>query len=61
LFNRLFLLALDESGQGALEYSLIIAVVVIELIFGLNGLRNVLGNSLDAIGHRPPGLKPRGL
>ena len=40
----------EEQGQGALEYGLIIGLVVVGLIFALNTLREELGELMTAVG-----------
>lgn len=39
----------DESGQGLVEYVLIIAVVAIGLITALYYFRNKVGNTFDSV------------
>ena len=39
----------DESGQGLVEYVLIIAVVAIGLIAALYTFRNKIGNTFDSV------------
>ncbi|HSJ13186.1 MAG TPA: Flp family type IVb pilin [Longimicrobiales bacterium] len=39
----------DESGQGLVEYVLIIAVVAIGLIAALYVFRNKVGNTFDSV------------
>ncbi len=41
----------DESGQGLVEYALIIALVAIGLILILLYLRNQIGNTFKAAGN----------
>ncbi len=40
----------DDSGQGLVEYSLIIALVAVGLILALTALRDDIGQVFDAIG-----------
>jgi pilus assembly protein Flp/PilA len=41
--------AADESGQGLVEYVLIIALVAVGLILALTVFRNQIGNTLDEV------------
>jgi pilus assembly protein Flp/PilA len=40
----------DEEGASAVEYGLILAVVVLGLVAGANSLRTAINNALIAIG-----------
>lgn len=40
----------DDSGQGLVEYSLIIALVAVGLILALTAFRDSIGRIFDAIG-----------
>jgi pilus assembly protein Flp/PilA len=42
-------LAKDESGQGLVEYVLIIALVAIGLILALTVFRNRIGQTFDSV------------
>ena len=46
LFQRF---AQDESGQGLVEYILIIALVAVGLILALTVFRNQIGNTFDNV------------
>ena len=46
LFQRF---AQDESGQGLVEYILIIALVAVGLVLALTVFRNQIGNTFDAV------------
>jgi pilus assembly protein Flp/PilA len=46
LFQRF---ARDESGQGLVEYVLIIALVAVGLIIALTVFRNQIGNTFDNV------------
>ena len=39
----------DESGQGLVEYVLIIALVAVGLILALTVFRNQIGNTFDEV------------
>ena len=41
--------ARDESGQGLVEYILIIALVAVGLIIALTVFRNQIGNTFDNV------------
>jgi len=41
--------AQDESGQGLVEYVLIIALVAVGLILALTVFRNQIGNTFDNV------------
>jgi pilus assembly protein Flp/PilA len=40
----------DEEGASAVEYGLILAVIVLGLVAGANSLRTAINNALIAIG-----------
>jgi len=49
LFETLQRFAKDESGQGLVEYVLIIALVAIGLILALTVFRNRIGQTFDSV------------
>ena len=51
----------DESGQGTMEYILIVGLIVIFLIVALYLFRNALGNFINKVSDWLSGAEPTAL
>ena len=51
-------LAAEESGQGMVEYALILALVAIVAIVGLKAIGTTIGNKFDAVDDALNGTVP---